>query len=256
MKKASEILKGLRDCEIGEEEAQRIVKGKISAGEALDDLTVAGLDVDGLDRAVYAMKASLSGDYFPDDEPEDIIKSSLFDDLDGIDEDTDIFEALEGLKSADNRVAKALNGVNRSTAANHEVVVKGLLAVARTNRDQAQVIKAMSETINGLESQIGGIAKALQVPEAPTAILTGAQPAPAPFEDGVAKGGMHTTTKAFNALDLMKAARSEFDEIKKAGITPDNRLRAQTLGRVITKCESGGIQNVTEYAKANSISLA
>lgn len=262
MKKASEILKGLRDY-VGEDEARRIVKAKIGAGEAFDDLATASLDVDALDAAVDAMKASLSGDYLPDDHFDDVVKGGTgFDDLVDYDGRVDIGDLANRLADNDANVAKGINTLSYANRANHEVVSKGLLAMARLVRDQNEIIKGQAAALDQIQRRQDQIAKAMSLPVPPRSVLTGASAVPAPYEGEVAKGGAapaQATEASGSVLDVYKAAKAELGEIMKAGPVMDinKKQRAAELSSAIARCESAvpGQTDAAELARQFNIAV-
>lgn len=250
MKKASEILKGLRDLDISEDDAQRIVKGKIEAGKAFDDLDTAALNVDELDMAVKAMTASLAGDYSPEDPGAALVAKGgeeLSDMIEYGEGSVELGQALQAIASADSNVAKGLNTLAYEARANHEVIGKGMLAMAKLMRDQASVFKAQAEAINSIQSRQDQIAKAMALPVPPKSVLTGATAIAAPHEGEVAKGGVDPkaadVSDQTTAFDIKKAAEFEMNEIRKGGSVLDinQKQRMGELASAIARCESGGI---------------
>jgi hypothetical protein len=265
MKKASEVLKGLRELDLPEADCQRIVKGRIDSGEVVDDLDTAALDVDELDAAVDAMKASLAGDYDADDPGSDLVAKGggedLFDMLHDGDGSIDLGDAFSAIAQADTAVTKGLNSLGYESRANHEVIAKGLMAVAKLMRDQTGVFKAQSEAIAQIQARQDQIAKAMALPIPPRSVLTGATAVPAPYEGETAKGGVDPAPAGdgedLTAFAVMKAARAELQEITKGGRMMDveHTHRAQELSSAIAKCESGGL-TPREIAAQFNIRLA
>ena len=262
MKKASELLKGLRDI-LPEDEAQTIVKGKIAAGECEDDLGASGLDVAALDAAVDAMQKSLTGNYETDLDPGDlVVKGGGLEDLADPNGDVEWDLAISHLVESNTAVAKGLNTLGREQRVSNEVLTKGLAATAMMVRDMANVIKGQASALDNIYARQDQIAVAMNAPIAPRSILTGASPIPAPFEQ-VAKGGVAEGTPGgapaaappFTAHDVFKAATAEMNEIVKGGPVMDiqSKQRLNALGSAITACESG--QPGTEIAAKYSIAV-
>ena len=178
------------------------------------------------------------------------------------DEDPTLLDDLEAAFGAiadyENSVAKGLNQLGREQRASFEVLTKGLLAVAKIARDQATVIKAQGERFSGIENRQDEIAKAMGRPIPPRSVLTGASAIPAPYEAaGVVKGGVKpgqdATTDGISAMDVLKSARAELDDITKGGVIPDinQRSRVIELSGAIGRCESGGIDPVAIMGEYN-----
>lgn len=249
MKKASEILKGLRDI-LPEDEAQRIVKSKIKDGGCIDDLGVAGLDVDALDAAVDAMKASLEGDYCAETSGADLVKARAG--IEGImdyDGSVEFAAMFTHLSDTNADVAKGLNALGYESRASTEVITKGVMAVAVMLRDAAEVIKGQAAELHEIRVRQDQISVAMGQPVPPRSILTGATPIPAPFEQGgVVKAGVAASgdeggasAPPFTALDVFKAATDEMNEITANGPVMEvgKRNRLGDLAKAISLCEAG-----------------
>jgi len=254
MNKATTILKGLKAAGVDDEAALRIVKGQVDAGEAFDDLG-SDINVDELDQAVDMMKASLEGEYTPDNSGEPVAKGGDFDPLfDQV--DTDITDVLMTLTTADASVTKALNEMSYESRANHEVVTKGMVAMATMLKDLGGVFKAQARQIEEIQQRQDEIAKGIGRPLPPRSILTGATPIPAPFEP-VAKGGAApgdgAAPQGVTVGDVMKAATDEFNDIVKGGPVEDvqKKQRLNQLGNAIGKLESGGADPAAIQAQFN-----
>jgi hypothetical protein len=258
MKKASEIVKGLRDLDLSEEDVQRIVKGKIESGEAHDDLAETSLNVDDLDLAIKGMVAAVAGEFTPEDDGDDLVNKGGDDLVDAIDAAADFGEAFHAIADADVLVAKGLNQLGRENRATAEVLTKGVLAVAKMVRDTAVAFKAHGEHLAQIQARQDQIAKAMGQPIPPRSFITGAKPIPAPYEGAVAKGGVEpdgqgVTDGGVTAYDVMKSARAELDDITKGGTTLDfnQSQRLKELSSAISRCESGNIDPIAIAGECN-----
>lgn len=255
MKNASEVLKGLTDLGLPEEQAQALVTERIAKGEITDDLTEAAISKSeaDLDEQLALLKSAFDGsvEATADGESASVVKGGgefdQFDDAVEVDAE-DLFSAVVKSQAA---LAEGIQFVHTDTHDALGKVAKGIVGIGYFAKEQAEINKSLAAKVAGMETLLGSIAKSMNVAVvAPKTALTGAAVVPHPSER-VAKSE-EAPAEGPSREAVLKAIKAEADPIRRAiskGDREVDQVRLGALMRAESALVDGGADPATIVAE-------
>lgn len=211
--KASELRSRLKKGGFGAEDAERIIKGEIDAGNAMDDGIGGSIPLDMLIEASAAVRDI--GD------PEEAERSNA-------------------INKGGAVLGEELGDMLRAAAVNTENLVdfqrEALPALAKGTLAIGSVVEALVSTVAGLCEIMKGVDARLAAPVAPRGVAPGAKPLPHPSETLVKSEG---APKTLNRGQLHAALLARQSDMIEKGVRDDAAmLELDQIGKAIGALEN------------------